>query len=75
MVVGDQACMLACAGTGRPDEGAGLAEPHADQAVFRSDAAAGRDAFAGLGVGVIVLALTMAAGCACGISRRLGEYQ
>jgi hypothetical protein len=45
----------------------------ADQAVFRSDAAAGRDAFAGLEVGVIVLALTMAAGCARGISRRLAE--
>jgi hypothetical protein len=47
----------------------------ADQAVFRSDAAAGRDAFAGLEVGVIVLALTMAAGCARGISRRLAEYR
>ena len=47
----------------------------ADQAAFRSDAAAGRNAFAGLEVGVIVLALIMAAGCARGISRRLAEYR
>jgi hypothetical protein len=47
----------------------------ADQAVFRSDAAAGRGAFAGLEAGVMVLALTMAAGYARGISRRLAEYR
>ena len=35
----------------------------ADQAVFRAHAVAGRDAFTGLEVGVIVLALIMAAGC------------
>jgi len=29
----------------------------------------------GLGIGVIVLALTMAAGCARGVSRRLAEYR
>lgn len=46
-----------------------------DQAVFRSSAVAGRDAFAGLEVGVIVLALIMAAGCAWGVSRRLAEYR
>jgi hypothetical protein len=47
----------------------------ADQVVFRSNAAAGRNAFTGLEVGVIVLALIMAAGCARGLSRRLAEYQ
>jgi len=47
----------------------------ADQAVFRSSAVAGRDAFTGLEVGVIVLALVMAAGCAWGVSRRLAEYR
>ena len=47
----------------------------ADQAIFRSSAAAGRNAFAGLEVGVIVLALIMAAGCAWGVSRRLAEYR
>ena len=43
--------------------------------MFRSDAAAGRNAFTGLEVGVIVLALIMAAGCARGVSRRLAEYR
>lgn len=47
----------------------------ADQAAFRSDAAAGRNAFAGLEVGVIVMALIMAAGCARGINKRLAEYR
>ncbi|HEY3903082.1 MAG TPA: hypothetical protein VGM14_04100 [Streptosporangiaceae bacterium] len=47
----------------------------ADQAVFRADAAAGRNAFTGLEIGVIVLALIMAAGCARGMSRRLAEYR
>jgi hypothetical protein len=47
----------------------------ADQAVFRSGALAGRDAFTGLEVGVIVLALIMAAGCAWGVNRRLAEYR
>jgi hypothetical protein len=47
----------------------------ADQAVFRDDAAAGRGAFTGLEIGVIVLALIMAAGCARGVSRRLAEYR
>jgi hypothetical protein len=47
----------------------------ADQAVFRAEAAAGRSAFAGLEIGVIVLALIMAAGCARGVSRRLAEYR
>jgi hypothetical protein len=47
----------------------------ADQAVFRSSAVAGRNAFTGLEVGVIVLALIMAAGCAWGVSRRLAEYR
>lgn len=47
----------------------------ADQVVFRSNAVAGRDAFTGLEVGVIVLSLVMAAGCARGLSRRLAEYR
>ncbi len=47
----------------------------ADQAVFRSDAAAGRGAFTGLEAGMIVLALIMAAGVARGFSKRLAEYR
>jgi hypothetical protein len=47
----------------------------ADQAVFRSNAVAGRDAFTALEVGVVVLSLVMAAGCARGLSRRLAEYR
>ena len=47
----------------------------ADQAVFRANATAGRNAFTGLEVGVIVLALIMAAGCARGLSKRLAEYR
>jgi len=47
----------------------------ADQAIFQSEAAAGRNAFFGLEIGVIVLALIMAAGCARGVSRRLAEYR
>jgi hypothetical protein len=47
----------------------------ADQTVFQSEAAAGRSAFTGLEIGVIVLALIMAAACARGINRRLAEYR
>jgi hypothetical protein len=47
----------------------------ADQVVFQSNAVAGRNAFTGLEVGVIVLSLIMAAGCARGLSRRLAEYR
>ncbi len=47
----------------------------ADQVVFQSNAVAGRDAFTGLEVGVSVLALIMAAGCARGLSRRMEEYR
>jgi hypothetical protein len=47
----------------------------ADQAVFRSHAVAGRNALTGLEIGVIVLALIMAAGCARGLSTRLAEYR
>jgi hypothetical protein len=47
----------------------------ADQVVFRSNAVAGRDAFTGLEVGVIVLSLVMAAGCFRGLSTRLAEYR
>jgi hypothetical protein len=48
---------------------------HADQAVFQRHAVAGRNAFIGLEVGVIVLALIMAAGCARGLTTRLAEYR
>jgi len=47
----------------------------ADQVVFQSNAVAGRDAFTGLEVGVIVLGLIMAAGCARGLSTRLEQYR
>jgi hypothetical protein len=47
----------------------------ADQAVFTANASAGRDAFSGLEIGVIVLAVVMAAGCAWGLTRRLVEYR
>jgi hypothetical protein len=47
----------------------------ADQVVFRRHAAAGSNAFIGLEVGVIVLALIMAAGCARGLATRLAEYR
>jgi hypothetical protein len=47
----------------------------ADQAVFKTNAVAGRNAFTGLEAGVIVLALIMAAGCARGVSKRLAEYR
>lgn len=47
----------------------------ADQVVFQSNAVAGMDAFTGLEVGVIVLALILAAGCAWGLNRRLAEYR
>jgi len=47
----------------------------ADQVVFRSHAVSGRDVFTGLEVGVIVLALIMAAGCFRGLSTRLAEYR
>jgi hypothetical protein len=48
---------------------------HADQAVFAASAAAGSGAFSGLQIGIAVLALAMAAGCAWGLSRRLAEYR
>jgi len=47
----------------------------ADQASFRTAARSGQDALAGLEVGIVVLSLVMAAGCAWGISRRLAEYR
>jgi hypothetical protein len=54
------------------DIGAAIA---ADQAVFSANATAGQDAFGGLEIGIIVLALVMAAGCAWGLYRRLAEYR
>jgi UDP-N-acetylmuramyl pentapeptide phosphotransferase/UDP-N-acetylglucosamine-1-phosphate transferase len=56
-------------------DGALTAAIAANQAVFRSNAVTGRDAFTGLEVGVIVLSLVMAAGCARGLSTRLAEYR
>jgi hypothetical protein len=47
----------------------------ADQIVFGRHAVAGSNAFTGLEVGVIVLALIMAAGCARGLITRLAEYR
>jgi hypothetical protein len=47
----------------------------ADQVVFNRHAVAGSNAFIGLEVGVIVLALIMAAGCARGLATRLAEYR
>lgn len=47
----------------------------ADQAVFKTNAAAGSGAFGGLEAGVIIAALLMAAGSAWGLSRRLAEYR
>ena len=47
----------------------------ADQAVFQANAVAGRNVLTGLEIGVIVLALIMAAGCARGLSKRLAEYR
>ncbi len=48
---------------------------HADQTVFAANAAAGSDAFNGLEVGIIVLALIMAVGSGWGLTRRLAEYR
>jgi len=47
----------------------------ADQVVFHRNAVAGSNALIGLEVGVIVLALIMAAGCARGFTTRLAEYR
>src|ERR1019366_10590484 len=54
-----------------PLDGALTGAIAADQGVFQSNAVAGRDAFTGLEVGVIVLSLVMAAGCFRGLSTRL----
>ena len=56
-------------------DGALTAAIAANQVVFRTNAVTGRDAFTGLEIGVIVLALVMAAGCARGLSTRLAEYR
>jgi hypothetical protein len=47
----------------------------ADQAYFRTAAAAGESDLAGLEAGMIALAVVAAAGCAWGVSRRLAEYR
>jgi len=48
---------------------------NADDAVFRSGATAGRNAFTGLDVVIVIAAALMAGGCAWGLSRRLAEYR
>ena len=48
---------------------------NADHAVFHAGATAGRDAFGGLDILIIVSTVLMAAGCARGLSRRLAEYR
>ena len=47
----------------------------ADHAVFHSGATAGRNAFSGLDVVIVLAAVLIAAGCAWGLSRRLAEYR
>jgi len=47
----------------------------ADHAVFHSGATAGRNAFTGLDVVIVLAAVLIAAGCAWGLSRRLAEYR
>jgi hypothetical protein len=47
----------------------------ADQAVFTAHAESGASAMTGLAVGMIVLAIVMAAGCVVGLRSRLAEYQ
>jgi hypothetical protein len=47
----------------------------ADDAVFHSNATAGRNAFTGLDVVIVLAAVLIAAGCAWGLSRRLAEYR
>jgi hypothetical protein len=47
----------------------------ADQAYFRTAAAAGQNDLAGLEAGMIALALVAAVSCARGLSRRLAEYR
>jgi hypothetical protein len=46
-----------------------------DQAVFDATARSASGAYDGLEAGLIVAALIMAAGCAWGLARRLGEYR
>jgi hypothetical protein len=48
---------------------------NADQAAFAASASAGGNMYAGLEAAIIILALAMAAGCARGLSSRLGEYR
>lgn len=48
---------------------------NADDTVFHSNATAGRNAFTGLDVVIVIAAVLIAAGCAWGLSRRLAEYR
>ena len=47
----------------------------ADQSVFAANAARGAGALSGLEIGIAVLAVIMAVGCAWGLTRRLAEYR
>jgi hypothetical protein len=47
----------------------------ADQVIFHANATAGSNAFGGLEVGIIVVAILMALGCVWGLSVRLAEYR
>lgn len=47
----------------------------ADQAASAQRAASGDDALGGLGAGMVITALLMAAGCAWGITKRIAEYR
>lgn len=62
------------AGFGRVENDLGRAIA-ADQVIFNSGATAGRNAFTGLDIGIIVAAVLMAAGCAWGLARRIAEYR
>jgi hypothetical protein len=47
----------------------------ADQVIFQGSATSGENAFTGLEVGIIVIAVLMALGCAWGLNIRLAEYR
>ena len=47
----------------------------ADQTAFSSAARSGENAMTGMEVGMIVISLVMATGCAWGLNRRLAEYR
>jgi hypothetical protein len=70
-------------GTGAGQSGSGFDRVEADlgqaisdsQVIFHNSATAGDDAYTGLQIGVIVVALLMAGATAWGLDRRLAEYR